>query len=81
MIAVVLFSTALPTVSWGVEYKGLTFEAVYTLDYFVNTSGGLKRDDTYLTNLDLTLNVDTQEAGLWENGQLFMSWKISEEKS
>jgi len=54
------------------EEKGISFEAVYTAEYFANTKGGIKRDDTYLTNLDLTLEMDTKKLGLWENGQFFL---------
>ncbi len=52
--------------------KGVSFEAVYTVDYFSNTQGGIKRGDTYLTNLDITLDVDTEKLGLWDNGQFFI---------
>jgi len=48
------------------EKKGISFEAVYTAEYFANTQGGIKRDDTYLTNLDITLEIDTKKLGLWE---------------
>jgi len=54
------------------EKKGISFEAVYTAEYFANTQGGIKRDDTYLTNLDITLEIDTKKLGLWENGQFFL---------
>jgi len=52
--------------------KGLAMEVVYTVDYFSNTQGGTKREDTYLTNLDLTLDIDTQKIGLWNGGQIFV---------
>jgi len=52
--------------------KGIVIEAVYTVDYFVNTQGGNKRKDTYLTNLDLTLDLDTHKMGLWGDGQIFV---------
>jgi len=54
------------------EEKGITFETVYTIDYLANTQGGLQRKDTYLTNLDFTLTVDTAQLGLWENGTFFV---------
>lgn len=43
-------------------------EAAYAVDYFANTKGGLKRDDTYLSNLDLVLTVNTKRLGLWDHG-------------
>ena len=55
----------------SLEEKGIAFEAVYTIDYLANTQGGLQRKDTYLSNLDLTLTVDTAQLGLWEHGTFF----------
>ena len=52
--------------------KGIATEVVYTVDYFANTQGGTKRKDTFLTNLNLTLNIDTQKVGLWGGGQIFV---------
>ncbi|VAX35567.1 hypothetical protein MNBD_UNCLBAC01-657 [hydrothermal vent metagenome] len=54
------------------EKKGITFESVYTIDYFANVQGGLQRKDTYLSNLDIMLTVDTEQFGLWENGTFFV---------
>ena len=54
------------------EEKGISYEIVYTAEYFANTRGGLKRDDTYHTNLDLTFDIDTKKLGFWDNGQFFM---------
>ena len=55
----------------SLEEKGIAFEVVYTIDYLANTQGGLQRKDTYLSNLDLTLTVDTAQLGLWEHGTFF----------
>lgn len=52
----------------SLDEKGVAGEAAYTLDYFANTKGGLKRDDTYLTHLDLILELDTKRLGLWDHG-------------
>jgi len=60
------------TLKEQLEDKGISFEVVYTTEYFANTRGGIKRDDTYLTNLDITLEVDTEKLGLWNNGQFFI---------
>ncbi len=48
--------------------KGITFEPGITVDYFANTKGGLQRKDTYLTNLDLILTINTSKLGLWDHG-------------
>ena len=52
--------------------KGIVTGIVYTVDYFANTQGGTKRGDAFLTNLDLTLDIDTKMAGLWDGGQIFV---------
>ncbi len=58
---------------WGgtrssLEERGITLEAVVTLDLMRNTTGGITTHGTMLGNLDLTMSVDTQQAGLWQNG-------------
>jgi len=54
------------------EERGLTWEAVYTGEFWANTKGGLKRDETYLGNFDFTMTIDTEQAGLWKNGTFFV---------
>jgi porin len=54
------------------EEKGISWEAAYTLDYLANTRGGLKRDETYLSNLDMAVTLDTQRLGFWEDGTFFI---------
>jgi len=56
--------------SWA--EKGVAFEAAYIGEYFVNTKGGTKRDDTYLGNVDVTLTFDTEKMQLWDNGTLLV---------
>lgn len=41
--------------------KALTLEASYTGDVWYNASGGLKREATYLDNLDLVLAYDAEQ--------------------
>ena len=55
--------------------KGLSFDLVYTADFVTNHSGGLKKAgsgiDTsisYLSNTDLTVDIDTEKAGFWKSG-------------
>lgn len=69
-LILIIFVLTAPT-AWA-EDKGLSFESVYTLDFFANTAGGIKRDHTYLDNLDLSLNIDTEKVGWWENGNFFI---------
>jgi len=53
------------------EEKGVQFEGVYKFDYIANTQGGLDRKDTYLTNLDLIITINTDQLGLWKHGTIF----------
>ncbi|MBZ0109999.1 MAG: carbohydrate porin [Candidatus Scalindua rubra] len=57
------------------EGKGFSFDLVYTSDFVTNHSGGLKKAgsdiDThisYLSNTDLTVELDTEKAGFWKGG-------------
>jgi len=52
--------------------QGIAIEAVLTTDIMHNFDGGIERDSTLLGNLDLTLEVDTEKAGLWKNGTFFV---------
>jgi porin len=52
--------------------KGFSFDVVYTGDLAANTKGGLKRESTYMSLLDLAMTADTAKAGLWENGRFFV---------
>ncbi len=61
---------------WGargdLENRGLSFEALYTGEFDSNLSGGRKKDETYLGNLDLTLTADFEKMGLWKGGKFFI---------
>lgn len=52
--------------------KGLRWETVYTGEFWTNTQGGLTQKSTYLSNLDVSMTVDTAKAGLWPNGTFFI---------
>ena len=68
------------TGNWGgfrdsMESHGITFEAVYTGEFVSNFDRGLvnqNKETIYLDNLDLTLTVDSEKAGLWPGGTLFI---------
>jgi len=65
---------------WGSARKdlaeqGVTFEMIYTGEIVSNFNPGLvsnKKETMYLDNLDITLTVDTEKAGLWDGGTLFI---------
>ncbi len=39
---------------------GSTFQAVYKADYFANLDGGIRQDDAYLQNIDLTFETELE---------------------
>ncbi|QOY52430.1 carbohydrate porin [Candidatus Sulfurimonas baltica] len=54
------------------SYKdGFTVDAVLSADFIRNIDGGIEEDGTILGNFDLTIELDTQKAGLWDNGTFF----------
>jgi len=52
------------------EDKGITLGAGLTVDFVANTRGGLRQGSGRLGNLDLTVSIDTERAGLWPGGCL-----------
>lgn len=55
------------------EEKGISFEAVYVGDLISDLAGGLHHKTTYLGNLDLSLTIDLDKAGLISGGKLYVS--------
>ncbi|MDH4229870.1 MAG: carbohydrate porin [Nitrospirota bacterium] len=51
--------------------KGITFEAVYTGEYFVETSGGVAHGDGYLDNRDISLELDAETLWGWHGATWF----------
>lgn len=62
------------TYSWGQSKfsDALQFNTSFTGDFVINFSGGLKRGYTYIGKEDLTVAFNTEQAGLWRNGNLFL---------
>jgi porin len=62
--------------SWLDEH-GLTLEATYTADYWVNTHGGLDTSgtSTYQALVDVSLTIDTERIGLWQGGTVFIDFQ------
>ncbi len=56
--------------SGALKRRGIALEAVAKSDLLYNARGGIERDGTALGNFDLTLELDTQAAGLWSGGRL-----------
>lgn len=67
------------TGGWGglrdsLEENGVTIKGVYTGEVASNFSGGALNTtgSLYHDNLDLTISIDTEKAGLWEGGTLWI---------
>lgn len=52
--------------------NGLTLDMALTSDLAQNVYGGNQRGSAYLSNIDLSLDFDTEKANLWTNGQFFV---------
>ena len=48
------------------------WENTLTLESVSNLQGGVSRGTKMLSNLDVTLAIDTQSAGWWDNGKFFL---------
>jgi len=53
------------------EKSPLNVGAVYIGDYFSNFSGGIKTGQTYLGLFDFSIGLNTEDAGLWKNGEFY----------
>lgn len=53
------------------EEHGINFELTYTGEVFQNTTGGIKTGGQYRQDLSLTVELNTSDAGLWDNGEFF----------
>ncbi len=66
---------------WGLrgkmEENGVEFGIVYTADTVGTVKGGIKNGVTYLSVLDVSMTVDTQKLGWWENGTFFIDMQHS----
>ncbi len=55
------------------DEKSYSFYACYTGDMVSNFSGGIKTGTTYLGLANLKAGFDTEKAGWWKNGELFLN--------
>lgn len=55
----------------ALAYEGTSFEAAYTAEYWSNIKGGIKQESAYLDILDLTMEVDTEQAFGISKGKFF----------
>jgi len=53
--------------------EALEFGGSYTGEIFNNLSGGIQTGSRYLGMANITLNFDTQKAGLWKGGTFFIN--------
>ncbi len=69
-IAVLLMSVNLKAQE---RVKYLSYEASYVGDFAANFSGGIKKGTNYLGTANIKLSFDTEAAGLWKGGTLFIN--------
>ena len=50
----------------------INLEAGYMGDFLYNLDGGIKTGFTYMGIIDLGVGFETQKAGLWQDGELFL---------
>jgi porin len=50
-----------------------SFEATYLGDFFYNFSGGIKQGATFLGMANIKIGFNTEDAGLWKGGELFLN--------
>ena len=55
-----------------VRENPFAFEASYLGDFVSNIKGGIKTGSVYLGLVDLGLGFDTEKAGLWNGGEIFI---------
>lgn len=69
------FSISLICLSQDLEKKAetLELEASYISDNVANVSGGIKKGYAYLGMANLRLGLNTESAGLWKNGKLYIN--------
>jgi porin len=51
---------------------GIEFELIATGEYMNNFDGGIDQGDDFRWDTSLTISLDTEAAGWWENGEFFM---------
>jgi porin len=54
------------------EKIGMQLQAGYKGELWTNTRGGIRRGQTHLHAMDLSVALNTQKAGLWSNGEFFI---------
>jgi porin len=70
LIILLVFLNLVPVYAQENE-SPIKIETAYVGDFFSNFSGGLKTGQTYLGLIDFSLGFNTEELGLWKNGEFF----------
>ncbi|MFK5986029.1 MAG: carbohydrate porin [Pseudomonadota bacterium] len=72
LIGILLFALASSTLALEESEQGLKSEIILTLESVSNLNGGIEQRSGFLQNLDITFEVDTKNASLWDNGTFFV---------
>ncbi len=72
LVSVFLFGIIISAIAEDdAEEKAVTFGAIYTGDALNNFTGGIKKGFGYLGHIDLTMDIQFDQMGIWSGGQLF----------
>lgn len=56
----------------SLEEKGISFELIYVGEELELFSGGIREESNYEANIDFTITLNTELAGLWKGGTFFV---------
>jgi porin len=69
---VLMFANMLTIRAYGQDSEAILFEASYVGDMITNFSGGIDQASAYMGMIDLMAKFDTENAGLWKNGEFYL---------
>ncbi|MFA6472789.1 MAG: carbohydrate porin [Candidatus Latescibacterota bacterium] len=75
LIVVFLIYTSIGVAEDSNDCKMLKTDYCYTGDEFANYSGGIKKGHSNRNNLNISITIDTEKAGLWKGGELQLNYE------
>ena len=75
LIVPVLFWPCMGVAEENADFPAMKIDHLYTGEEFTNLSGGIKKGHSHRGNLDLTITIDTEKAGLWKGGELHLYYE------
>jgi porin len=59
------------TIKGWLEERGISLESSYIGEFWTNARGGYRKGQTHQHHIDFSAELNTEQAGLWNNGKLF----------